>query len=261
MSWLKTNWRWVGLNLVAGAVLSILLSQGSPDWSAADAFDPGLESGKWAIRFLLICLAMTPLRTYLGWNSALELRKPAGLWSFGFAVLHVLFYIREAQWAWLAWPMPLYLTLGLGGLLILTALALTSNRWSMRHLKKSWKRLHRLVYLAGPTVLFHAMLATTASKKILVRDPQAIHELKVSLALLVVLLIVRLPVARRLRKQIPLRLQRQRQTELEIEITPVIVPDRPPDYRPPVNGHETGIPAADVLAATPAGDKVKQKFY
>lgn len=161
--------------------------------------------------------------------------------------------------SWLAWPMPPYLALGLGGLLILTALALTSNRWAMRRLKKSGKRLHRLVYLAGPTVLFHAMLAATASKKMMVRDPQAIHELKVALALLVVLLVVRLPVVRRLRKQIPLWLRRRRQTELEIEITPVIVPDRPPDYRPPVNDHQAGIPSAGVLAEAIIGDKVKQK--
>ena len=97
MAWLKSNWRWAALNLWAGSVLTLVLSQGSTDWNATDTFDPGLESGKWAIRFLLICLAMTPLNTYFGWRSVVSLRKPAGLWAFGFAVLHVLFYINDAQ--------------------------------------------------------------------------------------------------------------------------------------------------------------------
>jgi len=60
MTWLKLNWGWAGLNLFAVSILIIVLSQGSRDWNAIDTFDPGLESGKWAIRFLLICLMMTP---------------------------------------------------------------------------------------------------------------------------------------------------------------------------------------------------------
>jgi methionine sulfoxide reductase heme-binding subunit len=171
MAWLKSNWRWAALNLLAGSVLTGVLSLGSTDWNATNTFDPGLESGKWAIRFLLICLAITPLHTYFGWRSVVSLRKPAGLWAFGFAGLHVLVYIKDAEWAWLTWPIQPFIALGLLGLLILMALALTSNRWAMQRLRKNWKRLHRLVYLAGSAGAVHAILATDASKKIFVRDP------------------------------------------------------------------------------------------
>ena len=71
-----------------------------------DTFDSGLESGKWAVRFLLISLSSTPLNTYFGWSSAIKLRKSAGLWAFGFACLHVFYYLRETPLNWLTWPLP-----------------------------------------------------------------------------------------------------------------------------------------------------------
>jgi sulfoxide reductase heme-binding subunit YedZ len=257
MSWLRLNWRRLALNLFGGAVLVILLSGGSRDLDAVDTFDPGLESGKWAIRFLLICLAMTPLQSYFGWRGAIQLRKPTGLWSFGFALLHVLFYIiGDIRLTWLASSIPLYIALGLLGLLILTALALTSNRWAMRRLGKYWKRLHRLVYLAGLIVVFHGMLATTASKKVLLRDPQAIQELRLYLGLLVVLLVVRVPQIRRALKQIPRLLQRRRQTEQPV--TPVIIPDRLPEYRPKVNGHGAEVPSGDLPAEVHHAENVER---
>ena len=245
MLWLRLNWRWVALNLFAVSILTIVLSQGSRDWNASHTFDPGLESGKWAIRFLLLCLMMTPLRTYFGWRSAIKLRKSAGLWSFGFAVVHVLFYINEAQLTWLPLPMPLFITLGLLGILILTALAITSNRWAMRYLKKYWKRLHRLVYLAGLSVVFHAILAATASKKIFVYDPQVVHELKLYLALLIVLLVVRTPMVRRVLKQISLHLPHRRKADLPV--ISVTIPDRMPECRPKINGCKASVPPDKLL--------------
>jgi sulfoxide reductase heme-binding subunit YedZ len=246
MAWLKSNWRWVALNLCGISILTLVLSQGSTYWDATDAFDPGLESGKWAIRFLLICLAITPLNTYFGWHSLISLRKPAGLWAFGFALLHLLVYIKEAGWAWLTWPFQPFIALGLLGLLILTALALTSNRWAMRRLRKNWKRLHRLIYLAGSAGAIHAILATSESKKIFVYDPQAIHELKVYLAVLVVLLVVRIPLLRRSLKQaLALRVP---QGQAELPIVPLPIPDKMPEYWPQEYGRERGVPLDDLVA-------------
>lgn len=246
MAWLTSNWRWAALNLWAGSVLILVVSLGRTDWNATDTFDPGLESGKWAVRFLLICLAVTPLHTYFGWRSLISLRKPAGLWAFGFAVLHGLVYLKEAGWAWLAWPTQLYIALGLLGLLILTALALTSNRWAMRCLRKQWKRLHRLVYLAGSAGVMHAILATSVSKKVLVHDPQAIYELNVYLAVLVVLLVVRIPLVRRGLKQI-LALRRP-QRQVELPIIPLPIPDKTWQYGPPGYTREMTIPLDDLIA-------------
>ena len=212
MRWLKSNWRWGVFNLSAVCITVHVLTQGSIGWSNMTTFDSGLESGKWAIRFLLTCLTMTPLNTYLGWKSAIKLRKSAGLWAFGFAATHILFYIREAKLDWLTIHMPFYFTLGLVGMLILSLLAITSNRWAMEQLGRNWKRLHRLVYFSGIAVVTHSMLAIMMSKKAFARDPQAPIELKIYAALLFVLLVVRIPLVRTLLKQIPVLLKREQKS-------------------------------------------------
>jgi methionine sulfoxide reductase heme-binding subunit len=222
LAWFKSNWRWSALNVFALAVLFIVLTRGNTDWNDRAAFDSMLASGKWAIRFLLGCLAMTPLNMYFGWREAVKLRKPAGLWAFGFALLHILFYIRDAKLEWLTIHMPFYLTLGLVGISILSALAATSNRWSMQRLGKNWKHLHRLVYLAGMAVATHGMLATMMSKKIHVRDPEAPSEIKVYIAILCVLLVVRIPLVRQWLIQISNFLKHYRRSKLRVgpEATP-----------------------------------------
>ena len=239
MVWIKSNWRWGVLNLSTVSVLIYVLSQGSTGWSNMDTFDSGLESGKWAIRFLLACLTMTPLNTYFGWKAAIKLRKSAGLWAFGFALVHVLFYIDGAHLDWLTFPMPLFIALGLVGMIILSALAATSNRWTMQRLGKNWKRLHRLVYFSGIAVVTHSMLATTMSKKILGRDPQAPNELKVYVAILSVLLVVRIPLVRQLLKQIPVLLKRHRKPRLQV--IPVAMPNGGAELWPKVHGRESGV--------------------
>jgi sulfoxide reductase heme-binding subunit YedZ len=179
---------------------------------------------------------MTPLNTYFGWNAAIKLRKSAGLWAFGFACLHVLFYIREAELRWLTISMPFYLMLGVVGISILTILACTSNRWPMQRLGKNWKRLHRLVYVAGCAVATHSVLATTMSKKIFARDPQALSELKVYVAILCMLLVVRIPLVRTLLKQVPILLKSYWKPVLPVR---PIVPNREADLWPKIYAHES----------------------
>jgi len=233
---LRSNWRWSALNLFAVFTFVFVLTQGSTDWNRTDTFDSGLVSGKWAIRFLLACLTMTPLNTYFGWSGSIKLRKSAGLWAFGFATLHILLYIRDAKLAWLTLSMPSYLALGLAGMVILIALAATSNRWSMQWLGKNWKRLHRLVYLAGIAVVTHSMLAMTMSKKLLYRDPQAVYELKVYVAVLSVLLVVRIPLVRQALRQIPILLKHRRKS-----VIPVAAHDSAVEWLPKVYGRESSV--------------------
>ena len=199
MSWLEKQKWWLLLNGAALIVMIIVVTQGSlATASVADTFDPLLASGKWAVRFLLFSLSMTPISTYLGWRGAIRLRKPAGLWAFGFTAVHLIYYFWEYQLTMLTWPLQQrFLLYGFLGFGILAALALTSNKWAMRQLKKNWKRLHRLVYVAGLSVGFHAMLATTASKRIFLRDPDVLPELILYFLLVVILLAVRIPLVRR----------------------------------------------------------------
>ncbi|HEU0291570.1 MAG TPA: ferric reductase-like transmembrane domain-containing protein [Anaerolineales bacterium] len=235
MTWFKSHWRWGMLNLFAVFTLIFVLTRGSADWRRTDTFDSGLESGKWAIRFLLTCLSMTPMNTYFGWSSAIKLRKSAGLWAFAFASLHVLLYIRGAKLDWLRLPMQSYLALGLTGLAILTALAITSNRWSMQRLGKNWKRVHRLVYLAGMAVVTHSLLAMTMSKKLHFRDPQAEYELKAYAAVLFALLVVRIPLVRQILRQIPVLWMRRRKS-----IQVLSGHDNDGELWPRIHGRESG---------------------
>lgn len=189
--------------------------------------DPGLASGKWAVRFLLLCLAMSPLRTYFGWNGANRLRRPAGLWSFGFASLHVLLTLREWGWGFISLPVPPYLLLGLGAFIILTLLALTSNRLAMNLLKKGWKRLHRLVYCAAVGVAGHGMLAVGASKKMALEDPEVLRELHAYAALFAVLLLIRIPHLRELllkaKRAVELLIKRREPKESTVPIREILL--------------------------------------
>jgi sulfoxide reductase heme-binding subunit YedZ len=195
--WLRNNWRWALLNVSALAIMLTLLVQYANYTERIDTavFSPTFEyGGKWATRFLLLCLAMTPLNTLFGWRWALKLRKSAGLWAFGFAALHFLTYtqFRPFDLAWLGSDTQIYIVMGLAALFILSLMAITSNQRAMRWLGKSWKRLHRLVYSVGLLVTIHAILAFANSKK-RIQNEAAMYEFYLYLVLLIVLLALRLP--------------------------------------------------------------------
>ena len=121
-------------------------------------------TGDWAIRFLVITLAVTPIRRLTGWNPIIQLRRMLGLFSFFYATLHFL------TWFVLDWffdfrqmatdvAMRPFITLGMATYLMLLALAVTSTQGSIRRLGRKWTQLHRLIYVAAVTALFHFWLA------------------------------------------------------------------------------------------------------
>jgi sulfoxide reductase heme-binding subunit YedZ len=170
---------------------------------------------------------MTPLNALFGWHSVLKLRKPAGLWAFGFAGLHFLTYtgFRPLDLMWLTNNPAYDVLMGIAALGVLTLLAVTSNRRAQRALKRWWKRLHRLVYGAGTLAAVHAIAAFSSSKKRFLQGDEALREFYLYLAILGVLLALRLPVV----KQAANRLRRRRN----------FAPARPeqliPVYTPPVD--------------------------
>ena len=150
-------------------------------------------SGKWAIRYLLLCLLMTPLYTLFGWRQAIKLRKPAGLWAFTFAAFHFSIYLTKVKLFWFDRPIPgIDTALGLFSFCILTTLALTSMRDSMKRLGKWWKPLHRLVYVAGVLAIVHAILEAPNSR-VTSYDPDMLTEAIIYLVILCILLAARLP--------------------------------------------------------------------
>jgi methionine sulfoxide reductase heme-binding subunit len=196
-TWVKDNWRWAILNGIAFSIMANLLRHAYQVGDLGSNMEPLVDSGKWAVRFLLISLSITPLNTLFGWRSAIPLRKPAGLWAFAFGLLHFVFYLADLQLDWLKYPIPDYIAgLGIVALIILSLLAATSTRWAMKRMGKRWKKLHRLVYIGGIAALVHGLLESLTSKRVLIVDPVANYEVAIYLILLVVLLVVRIPVIR-----------------------------------------------------------------
>jgi hypothetical protein len=105
----------------------------------------------------------------------------------------------------------------------------------MKRLGKNWKRLHRLVYFSSIAAVTHAMLATTMSKKLLFRDPQAQSELRIYIAILAILLVVRLPRVRKLLKQIPVLLESRRKAGA------IDTPGDGAELWPSIHGRESGV--------------------
>jgi sulfoxide reductase heme-binding subunit YedZ len=197
MRWCKDNWRWAVLNLTALVLMLNLVWQFLAAGEDRGPYDLLLvSSGKWAIRFLLLSLLMTPLNTLLGWRSAVKLRKPAGLWAFGFAAFHLMANIAGLRENWLRSPIPDYIAaLGVTGLSILMLMAATSTRWAMKHMGKWWKRLHRWVYAAGIIVVVHAWLEAP-NKRVAFIEPQVALEIALYGVIVLILLAVRIPVVR-----------------------------------------------------------------
>ncbi|MCM5560211.1 protein-methionine-sulfoxide reductase heme-binding subunit MsrQ [Pleomorphomonas sp. JP5] len=130
--------------------------------------------GLWALRFLVLTLAVTPLRQLAGIN-LLRFRRALGLLAFWYAAMHFSVYLtldRGLIWSTIIPDIARrpFITLGFAALMFLLPLALTSNRLSIRRLGKNWRRLHRLVYVAASLAAVHYLLATK------VLDPtQAAH--------------------------------------------------------------------------------------
>lgn len=112
------------------------------------------ETGLWALRLLLLTLAMTPLRGLLGRGEPVQVRRVLGLWTFAFACAHFGVYLvfdLELSLPQLGEDLVKrsYITLGFSAWLLLLPLALTSTRGWQRRLKRRWKQLHRLIYAAA----------------------------------------------------------------------------------------------------------------
>jgi len=110
------------------------------------------ETGDWTLRFLLITLAVTPLRKLLKLNWLIKIRRMLGLFAFFYATMHLLTYVWFDQyfdWMEILIDIPKrpFITIGFLAFVLLLPLALTSTNAMMRRLKKNWLRLHKLVYV------------------------------------------------------------------------------------------------------------------
>jgi methionine sulfoxide reductase heme-binding subunit len=133
----------------------------APDALTADPTDYiTMQTGTWTLAFLVISLVVTPLRRLTHWNEAIKLRRMLGLFAFFYAVLHMLTWVVflhffDVQAMLKDVVERRFITVGMATWLILFALALTSNTYSIRKLGRRWQSLHRLVYLAAIGGVIH----------------------------------------------------------------------------------------------------------
>ena len=135
-------------------------------WIFALGPDPGKalvdRLGQGGIILLLLTLAMTPLQKLTRWGGWIQVRRQLGLWCFAYICLHLCAYgvfILGLDWAQLGVELRKrpYIIVGVLGFLCLLPLAVTSNKYSMRKLGTSWKKLHRLVYVILGLGLLHML--------------------------------------------------------------------------------------------------------
>jgi sulfoxide reductase heme-binding subunit YedZ len=138
--------------------------------------------GLWALRFLCLGLAVTPLRDLFGTN-LISYRRALGLLAFYYVLAHFAVYLTLDRGMILSsitgdiLKRP-YIMLGMAGLLMLIPLALTSNQWSIRRLGQRWNKLHKLTY----AILLVAILHYALSLKVI--DPEAAFYIVVTIVLL-----------------------------------------------------------------------------
>ncbi len=135
---------------------------GPKPWQAATH-----DSGTWAIRLLLLSLAVTPARQILRQARIAELRRMIGVACFAYVMLHLVIYAGDLAFDWLKVASEIlrriYLTIGFVALLGLAALAATSTDGAVQRLGgPGWRRLHRLAYPITALALVHFTLQSKA---------------------------------------------------------------------------------------------------
>jgi sulfoxide reductase heme-binding subunit YedZ len=116
--------------------------------------------GFWTLTLLCATLAVTPLRRLTGWSALAPLRRRLGLFTFFYAVLHLLSYVWFDQWfdaAAIAADVlerP-FITAGFAAFLLLVPLAATSTDAMKRRLGRRWLDLHRAVYAVALLGVLH----------------------------------------------------------------------------------------------------------
>ena len=116
--------------------------------------------GIWAIRFIMITLAVTPLRHLTGWNWLLRFRRMFGLFTFFYVLTHFLTWLILDQSLLLSaiaedlTERP-FITIGFTALVLLTAMAVTSTNGMRRRMARRWQKLHYSVYVIGLLGVWH----------------------------------------------------------------------------------------------------------
>jgi len=131
------------------------------------------QTGWFALFFLFVSLAVTPLRRATRWHEIIRYRRMLGLFAFFYATLHFLTWFvfdhafDVASMLEDVFKRP-YITVGMAAFLMLLPLAITSNQVMIRRLGRKWQALHRLAYAAAFAGVVHFWWLVKAD----IREPQ-----------------------------------------------------------------------------------------
>ena len=118
------------------------------------------QTGIWALRFMVLTLAVTPVRRLTKWNPIIQYRRMLGLFTFFYAFLHLLTYAvldRYFDFAGVFEDVAKrpFITAGMIAFALMVPLAITSTKGWIRRLGRRWQVLHRLIYLSAIAAAVH----------------------------------------------------------------------------------------------------------
>jgi sulfoxide reductase heme-binding subunit YedZ len=118
-------------------------------------------TGDWTLRFLILTLCITPARKLLRLPDLIRFRRMVGLFTFFYGCLHFTTYIWLDKFFDVSEMLKdinkrRFITLGFTGFVLMIPLAITSTAgWIRRMGGKSWRRLHRLIYISATAGVVH----------------------------------------------------------------------------------------------------------
>ena len=125
------------------------------------------QTGRWALKFLLITLAVSPLRQWFGLPVLMRFRRMLGLYAFFYACCHFTVWLAADHSFDFAGMFEdiidrPYITAGFSALLLLIPLAVTSNQAMVKRLGRRWKTLHKLTYVITMLAILHFIWSVKA---------------------------------------------------------------------------------------------------
>ncbi len=159
---LSSKWSKIPVFLLCSTPFAILVWRFFHDGLGANPIEFITHAtGDWTLRFLLITLAITPLRKILSLPELVRFRRMLGLFAFFYACLHFTTYIWldkffDMSEIWKDVVKRRFITVGFAAFVLLIPLAITSTAgWIRRLGGKRWQALHRLLYLSAILAVIH----------------------------------------------------------------------------------------------------------
>jgi sulfoxide reductase heme-binding subunit YedZ len=151
---------WITIALASLPTLVLVTRFAVEGFGANPIEDVTHTTGDWALRLVLLSLAVTPARRWLAWRRIAPLRRTLGLAGFTYACLHAstwIFLDRQLDVGAIVEDLTErpYVMAGMASFALLLPLAATSTRSAIRRLGKRWTRLHRAVYAAAALAVVH----------------------------------------------------------------------------------------------------------